>query len=117
MMLAPPRTAAAHSMNVTARSGALNGSSSGSGPGGAGIFGAVTLCLGRPATSMNTIETMIPAAARRASRLAPSTVSPFRELPIEPTVSPVADISPCGTHRATLKSRPVTSTISGHGSR
>ena len=54
---------------------------------------------------------MIPAAASRASRLAPSTVPPFRELPMAPTVSPVADISPCGTHRATLKSRPAPSTI------
>jgi L-fuculose-phosphate aldolase len=54
---------------------------------------------------------MIPAAASRESRLLPSTVPPFRELPTAPTVSPVVNITRCGTHRATLKPRPSPSTI------
>ncbi len=54
---------------------------------------------------------MIPAAASRESRLAPSTVPPLRELLMAPTVPPVADISRCGTHRATPEPRPVPSTI------
>jgi hypothetical protein len=80
-------------MNVTARSGALNGSSTGRGPAGAGIFGTVTLCLGMDAASMSRMETIIPAAPSRESRLVRSTVPPFRELPVAALTVPPIRIS------------------------